>query len=503
MSGIIKDSLIEGSFFMEKIRVRFAPSPTGYLHIGGARTALFNYFFAKRYNGKFILRIEDTDRERLKEDSVSQIVSSMKWLGINWDEGPEKGGEYGPYFQSERLDIYRREAKRLLDEGKAYYCFCTEEDIEKEREEQKRLKVSYRYSGKCSLLSKEEVEENLRAGKPYVIRIKIPREGTTEIEDLIRGRVSFDNSQLDDYIILKSNNMPTYNFACVVDDHFMEISHVIRAEEHLSNTPKQVLIYKALGYEVPKFAHLSMILAPDRSKLSKRHGATSVEEFREKGYIKEALVNYLTLLGWSPGEDREIFGMEDTIKNFSLEKVSKTAAIYDINKLTWLNGNYLRELDLDYITKETIPFLIEKGFIKEYEAEEKYDYIKRVVAAVREKVKLLTELADGSEYFFKDISEYDPKGVAKRFKKDGTVRLLESGRKALEDAEDFKVETVEKIYRDLIDKLGIKGGDIIHPTRLALSGKTVGPGLFDIISILGKEECLKRMDKAIEFIKKM
>jgi len=485
---------------MEKVRVRFAPSPTGYLHIGGARTALFNYFFAKRYGGKFILRIEDTDRERLKEDSVSQIISSLKWLGIEWDEGPEIGGEFGPYFQSERLELYRKEAQRLVDEGKAYYCFCTEEEIAKEREEQKALKVPYRYSGRCSTLSKEEVEENIKMGKPYVIRIRIPREGNTVVEDLIRGTVNFDNSQLDDYIIIKSNNMPTYNFACVVDDHFMKISHVIRAEEHLSNTPKQVLMYEALGYEIPKFAHISMILAPDRSKLSKRHGATSVGEFKEQGYLKEAIVNYLTLLGWAPGGDEEIFSVEDTVKKFSLDNVSKTAAIYDVNKLSWINGHYLRNLDLDYITREAVPFFIKKGLVSEDEVENKYDYIKRVVSAVREKVKLLSEVADASEYFFKDIDEYDPKGVEKRFKKDNVIELLTKGKQALEKASDFSVEGVEKAYRDLIDELGIKGGDIIHPTRLALSGRTVGPGLFDIISILGKEECLRRMDKAIAFI---
>lgn len=477
---------------MNDIRVRFAPSPTGYLHIGGARTALFNYYFAKRYNGKFILRIEDTDRERLKEDSVSQILSSMKWLGMDWDEGP--------YFQSERTGFYKREVGRLLEEGKAYYCFCTEGDIEKEREEQKRLKVPYRYSGKCSRLSKEEIENNIKEGKPYVVRIKIPREGTTEVDDLIRGRVSFDNAQLDDYIILKSNDMPTYNFACVIDDNAMRISHVIRAEEHLSNTPKQVLIYRALGYQIPKFAHLSMILAPDRSKLSKRHGATSVEEFKEKGYLKEALVNYLTLLGWSPGEDREIFDIADTIEKFSLEKVSKTAAIYDIDKLTWMNGNYLRDLDLDYVIKEATPFFVAKGIIKESEIEERYNYIKRVIDAVREKVKLLPEIADASEYFFKEIKEYDKKGVAKRFSKEGVAKLLEQGKEALVAAPSFDVETVEKAYRNLIDKLEIKGGDIIHPTRLAISGRTVGPGLFDIISILGKELCIERIDNAIKYV---
>lgn len=479
---------------MEDIRVRFAPSPTGYLHIGGARTALFNYYFAKRYGGKLVLRIEDTDRERLKEDSVEQILSSMKWLGIDWDEGP--------IYQSDRLDLYRREAKRLLKEGKAYYCFCTEEDIEKDREEQRKLRQPFRYSGRCLKLTEDEVVKNLREGKPYVVRIKTPREGATEVKDMIRGKVAFDNSQMDDYIILKSNGIPTYNFACVIDDYHMNITHVIRGEEHLSNTPKQVLMYRALGYDMPHFAHISMILAPDRSKLSKRHGATSVEEFKEKGYLREALVNYLTLLGWSPGGDKEIFSMQDTIDKFSLDKINKTAAVYDVEKLTWMNGVYLRELDLDYITREAIPYFIDGGLLKENEVDEKYEYIKRVVDAVREKVKLLSEIAEASEYFFKDIEEYDPKGIKKRFKKDGVVEMLEEGKSALINAPSFDVETVEKVYRDLIDELGIKGGDIIHPTRLAISGRTVGPGLFDIISILGRETCIERMDKAIDFINK-
>jgi glutamyl-tRNA synthetase len=427
----------------------------------------------------------------------------MKWLGMNWDEGPEKEGEYGPYYQSERTELYRKEAYRLVEEGKAYYCFCTEEDIEREREEQKEKRLPFRYSGKCSTLTKEEIEKNLQEGKSYVIRIKIPREGATEVEDLIRGKVVFQNDQLDDYIIMKSNGMPTYNFACVIDDYSMKISHVIRAEEHLSNTPKQVLIYEALGYKVPQFAHLSMILAPDRSKLSKRHGATSVEEFRDKGYLKEAIVNYLTLLGWTPGENKEIFTMEDTTQKFSLDKVSKTAAIYDIDKLTWMNGYYLRELDLDYITRESIPYFIQRGLVDENRAKEKYEYIKKVVGAVREKVKLLPEIAEASEYFFKDVEEYDTKGVEKRFKKDGVVELLEKGKIALANCTSFDIETVEKSYRDLIDELGIKGGDIIHPTRLALSGKTVGPGLFDIISILGKEKCIERINKAIYYIKNL
>lgn len=285
---------------MSEVRVRFAPSPTGYLHIGGARTALFNWLFARKMGGKLILRIEDTDIERLKEDSVSQILTSLKWLGINWDEGPEVGGEYGPYYQSERFDIYKKYAQQLLDEGKAYYCFCTTEDLAAQREKQRAAKQPFRYARTCRDIPAEEAKARIAAGEPYSIRIKIPAEGSITVHDLIHGEVTFNMDQFDDFVIVKSNGIPTYNFAVCVDDHLMGMTHVLRAEEHLSNTPKQLLVYEALGWEPPKFGHMPMILAMDRSKLSKRHGATSVEEFRSQGYLPEAIINYLTLLGWGP-----------------------------------------------------------------------------------------------------------------------------------------------------------------------------------------------------------
>ena len=314
---------------MSEIRVRFAPSPTGYLHIGGARTALFNWLFAKKMGGKMVLRIEDTDTERLKEDSVSQILTSLKWLGLNWDEGPEAGGEYGPYYQSERQEIYTKFAQQLVAEGKAYYCFCTSEELEAEREKQRAAKEPFRYARTCRELDPAIANARREAGEPCSIRIKIPTEGSVVVHDLIHGDVTFDLKQLDDFVIVKSNGMPTYNFAVVVDDHLMKMSHVLRAEEHLSNTPKQLLIYEALGWEPPAFGHMPMILAPDRSKLSKRHGATSVEEFRDQGYLPEAIVNYLTLLGWGPGDEREIFSLAETVELFELEQMSKKAAVYD------------------------------------------------------------------------------------------------------------------------------------------------------------------------------
>ncbi|MCG0274911.1 MAG: glutamate--tRNA ligase [Thermosediminibacteraceae bacterium] len=485
----------------DKVRVRFAPSPTGSLHIGGARTALFNLLFARHSGGTFILRIEDTDTERSTEESVAQIIRSMKWLGLDWDEGPDKGGDYGPYFQSQRLELYRKEAERLLKEGKAYYCYCTPEELAARREAMMKAGKAPRYEGLCRNLTEEDRKRYEAEGRKPVIRLKVPQEGQTVVEDIIRGTVVFENSVLDDFIIMKSNGMPTYNFACVVDDHAMGITHVIRAEEHLSNTPKQILVYKALGYELPKFAHVPMILAPDRSKLSKRHGATSVEEFRDQGYLPQAIINYLTLLGWSPPDGEEIMSMEKAIKEFTLERVNKTAAIYDVKKLTWLNSHYLRELDLDYITEQVIPFMVKKGIITQEDAEQNYEYIKRVVAVSRDRSKTLDELADAIAFFFKDVEEYEEKGVKKHFCKENAAELLLKGAEALEKLEEFTHESTEHAFRSLTDAMGVKAAELIHPTRLAITGRTVGPGLFDIIVLLGKEKTVSRMRKAAEWIK--
>lgn len=388
---------------MEEVRVRFAPSPTGYLHIGGARTALFNWLFAKKHNGKLVLRIEDTDTERLKEDSVSQILTSLKWLGLNWDEGPEVGGEVGPYYQSERREIYSKVAEQLLEEGKAYYCFCTSGNFGSRTRETTCGKQPFRYARTCRDLPVEEAKARAAKGEPYSVRIKIPTEGNLTVHDLIHGDVTFDLTQFDDFVIVKTNGMPTYNFAVVVDDHLMRISHVLRAEEHLSNTPKQVLLYEACGFAVPKFGHMPMILAPDRSKLSKRHGATSVEEFREQGYLPEAIVNYLTLLGWAPGNEEEIFSLQDTVTQFELEKMSKKAAVYDTKKLTWMNGQYLSALPLEAVLPEAKIFFIKSGLVDEAWLEANKDYFARLVDVVRVRVKTLQEVVEAAEYFFKEV----------------------------------------------------------------------------------------------------
>lgn len=484
----------------ENVRVRFAPSPTGSLHIGGARTALFNLLFARHNNGTFVLRIEDTDTERSTEESTQQIIRSLKWLGLDWDEGPEKGGDFGPYFQSQRLELYKEEVDRLLAEGKAYYCYCSPEELSERREAALKAGKPPKYDGRCRNLTPEQRKKFEDEGRPYTIRLKMPEEGQTVVEDLIRGTVVFDNSVLDDLIIVKSNGIPTYNFACVVDDNAMKMTHIIRAEEHLSNTPKQIQTYLALGYEIPKFAHVPMILAPDRSKLSKRHGATSVEEFRDQGYLAESIINYLTLLGWSPEGTEEIFDMDKAIREFTLERVNKTAAIYDVKKLTWINGHYMRELDLEYITEQTIPFMIKKGIITEEEARDNFDYIKKVVEISRDRAKTLDELADTIAFFFKDVTEYEEKGVKKHFSKENAVELLTLGAEALEKLEDFTHDKTEETFRNITADMGLKAAEIIHPTRLAITGRTVGPGLFDIIVLLGREKTVERMRKAAQWI---
>lgn len=489
---------------MSEVRVRFAPSPTGYLHIGGARTALFNWLFARKMGGKLILRIEDTDIERLKEDSVNQILTSLKWLGLNWDEGPEVGGNCGPYYQSERLDIYKKYAQQLINEGKAYYCFCSPADLEAQREKQRAAKQPFRYARTCREISAEEAEKRIAAGESYSVRVKIPLEGSITVHDLIHGDVTFNMDQFDDFVIVKSNGIPTYNFAVCVDDHLMGITHVLRAEEHLPNTPKQLLIYEALGWQPPEFGHMSMILAMDRSKLSKRHGATSVEEFRSQGYLPDAIINYLTLLGWGPGDEREKFTLEETVKLFELEQMSKKAAIYDTKKLTWMNGQYLSELPLEKILPEAKQFFIKDGLVDEkwFENPTNEAYFAKLVDVVRVRVKTLQEVADASTYFFKDVDEYDTKGVIKHFKPESAA-LLEQCIAAVKADDVYDLVSTEAAYSKIAADNDLALGKVIHPTRLALTGRTVSPGMFDVMVLLGKKKTLERLEKAVAYIKSL
>jgi glutamyl-tRNA synthetase len=480
---------------LENVRVRFAPSPTGTLHIGGARTALFNWLYARHKNGQLVLRLEDTDSLRSTEDSAAGILDGLRWLGLDWDEGPDIGGPYGPYRQSERLSIYQGYLQKLLDDGKAYYCFCTAAELHAKREKAQREKVNYLYDGSCLNLTSKQIAANLERGLSPVIRLKMLRQGQTVVDDLIRGKVMFDNSLMDDLIIAKSDGWPTYNFAVVIDDYTMKISHVIRAEEHLSNTPKQLQVYQALGLTPPRFAHVSMILAPDRSKLSKRHGATSVQEFRDEGYLPEALINYLALLGWSPGENIDVFPWEEMPQRFSLDDVSRSAAIYDLKKLAWMNGHYISVSSIERIVKMLEPSAWQKGWLRP----DNIDYFIKVIDLVRSRARTVNEILDLAQYFFEDPTEYDEKGLEKYFRS-GSREKLAAVLDVVSHVQFFTASEVEESIRLKADELGLKASELIHPARLALTGRTSTPGIFEIIELLGRKTSQARICKARDFI---
>lgn len=479
-------------------RVRFAPSPTGTLHIGGARTFLFNWLFARKCGGKMVLRLEDTDIDRSSEVSAKGIVEGLKWLGLDWDEGPDKGGPYGPYRQSERLHIYQQYITRLLDEGKAYYCFCSADELAMEREAAQKAKIDYKYSGKCRFLTPEQVQENLNKGLKHTIRFKVPQNGVSIVHDLVRGDVEFSNNIFDDFIIVKSNGWPTYNFAVVIDDAAMAITHVIRAEEHLSNTPKQLFLYEALGLPQPLFAHVSMILAPDRSKLSKRHGATSVQEFRDQGYLPETLVNYLALLGWSTGEDVDIMSVEEMLARFDLNNMVRSPAIYDIRKLTWMNGHYITNYDLVKI----VSLVLDKT-PPSWRRNINREYLTRAVDLLRNRSKTINEIVENIAYFFVHPDSYDQKGVRKYFSHEQSQNYLKIILNLIKELGNYDSGSIESAFRECADKLGIKAAELIHPTRLALTGLTATPGLFEIMELLGKDECIKRLTAAINYVQQM
>ncbi len=478
------------------VRVRFAPSPTGYLHVGGARTALYNFLFARKHHGKFILRIEDTDRSRYVPDSVDDIMASLRWLGITWDEGPDVGGPYGPYVQSQRVELYRQYTHQLVEQGHAYYCFCSEERLQSLREMQRRLKLRTGYDRKCRNLSPEEVQKNLDQQVPYVIRLKVPLEGSTTFHDLLRGDITYPNSELEDIILLKSDGFPTYHLANVVDDHLMEISHVLRADEWIPSTPYHQLLYQAFGWDPPIFAHLPVILSPDgKGKLSKRHGATAVREFREQGYLPEALVNFLALLGWSPGSDREIVSLEEMIELFDLKKVGKRGAVFDYQKLLWMNGEYIRSLTDEELYQRALPYMEAAGLIQNDADREKF---RAVVPLIKERIKTLAEAPDHAEFFYREPETYDEKGLRKHLKDPGVFHRLRLVVERLQALDDFTVASVEQTIRGLAEELGVGAGKLIHPTRLAVTGRTRGPGLFELMAVLGKETCIRRIQKFIQ-----
>ncbi len=483
------------------VRVRYAPSPTGFPHVGNIRTALFNWLFARHNGGSFIIRIEDTDVARRVEGSAEAVLEALRWLGLDWDEGPEVGGKFGPYFQSQRLKLYQQAAKRLVEQGDAYYCYCTPERLEKMRQEQVRCKLPPGYDRHCRELSATQSLLKQVSGLKRVVRFRTPLVEQTTFTDLIRGGVTFDNATIDDFVLLKSDGYPTYHLASVVDDHLMEISHVLRAEEWLSSTPRHLLLYKALGFEPPQFAHLPILLGRDRSKLSKRHGAVSITEFKEQGYLPEAMVNFLALLGWSLDDRTEVLSQKQLVNGFSLERVSKTAAIFNREKLDWMNGVYIRSLGLEDFTRRAIPFL-EKGLPSEVEWPLPDDYVGRVMSLVQERARTLAELPELTDFFFTEKLEYQPELlIAKKMDRESTMKALKISLERLEELPVFDEVSLEAVLRPLAEELGLKTGQLFGTLRVAVTGRLVAPPLFQTMAALGSERCLKRIKGAIDRLK--
>jgi len=480
------------------VRVRFAPSPTGYPHVGNIRTALFEWLFARHYGGSLIIRIEDTDVARKVEGAVEAILDSLRWLGLDWDEGPEVGGKYGPYFQSQRLDIYRELAERLVSQGDAYYCYCSPQRLKEMRAEQMRRKQPPSYDRHCRYLSQEERAKKQAEGIIPVVRFKIPLDGQTRFNDLIRGEVAFENNTLDDFVLLKSDGYPTYHLANVIDDHLMEISHVLRAEEWLSSVPRHLLLYQALGFEPPQFAHLPMILGTDRAKLSKRHGAVSITEYRDQGYLPETMVNFLALLGWSLDDRTEILSRQELIDNFSLERVSRTAAIFNHDKLNWMNGVYIRRLSLEDFTQQALPFL-DRGLPPEVKRPLSIDYVRQIMPLIQERARTLAEVAELAQFFFVDELDYESSLlIVKNMNQESTAQALKVGQQRLEQLEVFTAESLEALLRPLAVELGLKTGQLFGTLRVAVTGRTAAPPLFQTMAVLGKEQCLSRIKAALD-----
>jgi glutamyl-tRNA synthetase len=480
--------------------VRFAPSPTGYLHVGGARTALFNFLFARHYNGTFILRIEDTDQKRFQPEALAEIFASLKWLGLHWDEGPEAGGGRGPYFQSQRTEIYRRHAEQLLAEGKAYRCFCNEDRLELMRAKQEKEKMAHGsgYDRLCRSLPETGVKLYLKSNTPYVVRLKVPDDRNVVFTDLIRGPISYQSAQLDDLVLLKSDGFPTYHLANVVDDHLMQITHVLRGDEWIASTPKHILIYEAFGWQPPLFAHMPVILAADGGKLSKRRGAASVLDYQRNGILPQALLNFLALLGWAPGADREIMTLDEMIAAFSLARVSAKSAVFDETKLEWMNGQYLQQMSNNLLLPE-VTAMWEKMAIQVPDCDEGKIYAQKVIGLFKERSRKISEIAEKGRYFFCDPTEYETQAARKYFKGEAAPILKILAAK-LAELQCFDHESLENLYQRMAEDMGLSTGKLIHPTRLAVSGVSFGPGLFEMLELLGRERVLRRIQAALDWL---
>ncbi len=485
------------------VRVRYAPSPTGYPHVGNIRTALFNWLYARHTGGSFIVRIEDTDQARSIEGALQNILESLNWLGLDWDEGPEVGGSYGPYLQSQRLDLYHRAVREMVERDQAYYCYCTPEELDRMRKEQQKQGLPPRYDRRCR--DPEYAKPRAEQGLPCVVRFATPLEGPpVTVHDLIRGEVTVELPVIDDFVILKSDEFPTYHLANVVDDHEMRISHVMRAEEWLPSTPRHVLLYDALGYQPPAFAHLPMILGSDRAKLSKRHGAASLLEFRDLGYLPDAMLNFLVLLGWSLDDRTELFSREELVRHFALERIGKSPAIFNIDKLEWMNGVYIRGMSTEELAEHLRQAL--QAYIAEHDPPGTIhldqDYLMRIVPLLHERFKKLSpeEVWGLTSFFLVEDLEYTVPLTPKGLDKDGALSALQAVVQELHPIAEFDVSTLEGVLRSLAERLGVKTGPLFGAVRLAVTGSTAAPPLFDTLAVLGKDRVMKRLGKAVSVL---
>ncbi len=482
------------------VRVRYAPSPTGYLHVGGARTALYNYLFARRHGGEFVLRIEDTDRSRYVPGAVERLMESLRWCGLDYDEGPDVGGPHGPYQQSQRLHLYRQAADSLLSGGHAYHCFCPPESVEARRQAQKDDKAPVRVENPCVHLSGAEVAARLSRGDQHTIRLRVPAGEEIVFQDLVRGEIRFNTDQVDDQVLVKSDGFPTYHLAVVVDDHDMRISHVFRGEEWLSSVPKHLLLYRHLGYELPLFGHFPLILNPDRSKLSKRQGDVAVEDYRAKGYLPEALINFVAFLGWNPGDEREIFSMVDLVRDFTIERVGRSGAVFNLEKLNWYNQQWLRLLPPARVFDDLAPLLAGRGWtIGDPPARFSTDYAHRAWELMRDRLAFARDFPAAAGFFFEEPESYDPATVQKRWTA-ASPGLLRAALPDLEGLASFSAEDLESCIHRVAEAQGVKVGDLVHPLRLACSGIGKGPGLYQMMEVLGREACLRRIRRALEVL---
>ena len=482
-----------------KVRVRFAPSPTGQLHIGGVRTAIYNWAFARRNGGTFILRIDDTDPERSTEANTRAILDAMKWIGMDWDEGPEVGGPCEPYFQTQRAHIYQAALEKMKANGSVYPCFCSAEELAAKREANQKSAGYTGYDRTCRSLSPEEAQARIDAGESHVWRVKVPEDrGDIVFEDAIYGTCTFHADIMDDFIVMRSDGTPTYNFTTAVDDAIMGITHIIRGDDHLSNTPRQILVYEALGMKVPMFAHLSMILGPDGKRLSKRHGATSVQAFREAGYLPEAMMNYLSLLGWSLDGETTIFSLETLCNSFSIDRISRNPAIFDETKLAWVNSVYIKEMGAKRFVDLAAPYLVDAGLTTAEEIEANRSWYEEIYPLVRERIKVMPEVVGAIAFLFRGTEvEFDEKSVAKVLGKEGVPEVIDSITEVLgDDGLAWNAGAIEEAMRALLEKLGKKPKEVFQVARVALTGSMVSPPLFESIALLSREVVLARLESA-------